>query len=133
MLGAVFGALCHQRVIRPRHASAIDVAGCVAFVGVSGASKSTLVATLALRGHEIISDDVCLLQPGTDGALQAWPGISRVTLWEDATAELCPVTVALALSQDGPYSGYVNAVLGSRGGVVSRWTPTTTTSATANA
>ncbi len=68
LLGAVFGALCHQRGITPLHASAIDVAdGCVAFVGASGAGKSTLVAALARRGHQIIADDECFLQLETGG------------------------------------------------------------------
>jgi len=94
LLGAVFGALCHQRGITPLHASAIDVAdGCVAFVGASGAGKSTLVAALARRGHEIIADDECFLQLGTNRDVQAWPGISRIRLWEDARA---------ALGFDGP-------------------------------
>jgi hypothetical protein len=89
LLGAVFGALCHQRGIIPLHASAIDVAdGCVAFVGASGTGKSTLVAALAQRGHEIIGDDECFLQPANNGKVQAWPGISRVKLWEDARAAL---------------------------------------------
>ena len=89
LLGAVFGALCHQRGITPLHASAIDVAdGCVAFVGASGAGKSTLVAALAQRGHEIIGDDECFLQLGTNGEVQAWPGISGIRLCEDARAAL---------------------------------------------
>ena len=86
---ACFGALCHQRGITPLHASAIDVAdGCVAFVGASGAGKSTLAAALARRGHEIIGDDDCFLQLGTKADVQAWPGISRIWLWEDARAAL---------------------------------------------
>lgn len=89
LLGAVFGALCHQRGITPLHASAIDVSdGCVAFVGASGAGKSTLVAALAQRGHEIIGDDECFLQLDTDGEVQAWPGISGIRLCEDARAAL---------------------------------------------
>jgi hypothetical protein len=89
LLGAVFGALCHQRGITPVHASAIDVAdGGVAFVGASGAGKSTLVAALARRGHEIISDDGCFLQLSTNGDVQMWPGVSRIRLWEDAMAAL---------------------------------------------
>jgi len=89
LLGAVFGALCHQRGIVPLHASAIDVAdGCVAFVGASGAGKSTLVAALTRRGHEIIGDDECFLQMGINGDVQAWPGISRIRLWEDAKVAL---------------------------------------------
>lgn len=89
LLGGVFGALCHQRGITPLHASAIDVAdGCVAFVGASGAGKSTLVAALARCGHEIISDDECFLQMGTNGDVRAWPGISGIRLWQDAMAVL---------------------------------------------
>jgi hypothetical protein len=94
LLGAVFGALCHQRGIIPLHASVIDVAdGRVAFVGASGAGKSTLVGALARRGHEIISDDECFLQLDSNGNVQAWPGISRIRLWEDARD---------ALGFDGP-------------------------------
>jgi hypothetical protein len=89
LLGAVFGALCHQRGITPLHASAIDVAdSCVAFVGKSGAGKSTLVAALARRQHEIISDDECFLQLDANGDVQAWPGMSRIRLWEDAKTVL---------------------------------------------
>jgi hypothetical protein len=94
LLGAVFGALCHQRGITPLHASAIDVEdGCIAFVGGSGAGKSTLVATLARSGHEVITDDACFLQMGTNGDVQAWPGISRIRLFEDTVT---------ALGFDGP-------------------------------
>jgi hypothetical protein len=89
LLGAVFGALCHQRGITPLHASAIDVEdGCVAFVGASGAGKSTVIAALARRGHEIIADDECFLQPDIHGDVRAWPGIARIRLWEDARAAL---------------------------------------------
>jgi hypothetical protein len=94
LLGAVFGALCHQRGITPLHASAIDVAGgCVAFVGASGAGKSTLVAALGRRGHEIISDDECFLQQSDKGDVRVWPGVSQIRLWGDART---------ALGFDGP-------------------------------
>jgi len=89
LLGAVFGALCHQRGITPLHASAIDVAGgCVAFIGDSGSGKSTLAATLTRRGHDILTDDVCFLQLGTEGDVRVWPGISRIRLWDDARTAL---------------------------------------------
>ena len=89
LLGAVFGALCHQRGIAPLHASAIDVAnGCAAFAGPSGAGKSTLIAALSVRGHQIIGDDECFLQLGSNKDVKAWPGISRIRLWEDATVAL---------------------------------------------
>src|SRR5262249_38122576 len=89
LLGAVFGALCHQRGITPLHASAIDVAGgCVAFIGDSGSGKSTLAATLTRRGHDILTDDVCFLQLATEGDVRVWPGISRILLWDDARTAL---------------------------------------------
>jgi energy-coupling factor transporter ATP-binding protein EcfA2 len=89
LLGTVFGVLCHQRGITPLHASAIDVAGgCVAFVGEVGAGKSTLVAALSRLGHQVIADDVCFLQPDHQGVVQAWPGINRIRLWEDAMVAL---------------------------------------------
>jgi hypothetical protein len=85
LLGTAFGMLCHQRGITPLHASAIDVGdGCVAFVGASRAGKSTLVAALDRRGHEVIADDVCFLQLDNKGNVQAWPGIGRIRLWEEA-------------------------------------------------
>jgi hypothetical protein len=94
LLGTAFGILYHQRGITPLHASVIDVAdGCVAFVGASGAGKSTLVAALSQRGHQVIADDVCCLQLDDNGVVQAWSGLNRIRLWEDAMA---------ALGCDGP-------------------------------
>jgi hypothetical protein len=89
LLGTTFGVLCHQRGIPPLHASAIDTAdGCVAFVGESGAGKSTLVAALAARDYQVIADDVCFFHLGEKGDVQAWPGINRIRLWEDAMIAL---------------------------------------------
>ena len=89
LLGTAFGVLCHQRGIPPLHASAIEVDdGCVAFTGDSGAGKSTLAAALAARGHQVISDDVCVLHPDDHGHLLIWPGLIRLRLWEDAMQAL---------------------------------------------
>jgi hypothetical protein len=89
LLGTVFGVLFHQRGMTPLHASAIDVAdGCVAFVGASRAGKSTLVAALIQRGHEVIADDVCFLDLDNSGNVQVWPGIARIRLWEEAICAL---------------------------------------------
>jgi len=94
LLGAVFGALCHQRGITPLHASAIDVKnGCAAFVGASGAGKSTLVAALARHGRQVIADDECFWQIGAGAEVLAWPGINGIRLWDD---------MRIALGFDGP-------------------------------
>ncbi len=89
LLGTVFGALCHQRGIVPLHASALDIStGCIAFAGASGAGKSTLAAALKIRGHQIISDDVCFLRRDEADEILVWPGIGRIRLWEDAIEAL---------------------------------------------
>jgi hypothetical protein len=89
LLGTAFGILSHQRGIPPLHASAIDVRdGCVAFIGASGVGKSTLVAALAARAHQVIADDVCFLKLSDNGDVQAWPGVRRIRLWEDAMIAL---------------------------------------------
>jgi hypothetical protein len=88
LLGTAFGVLCHQRGMPPLHASAIDVVdGCVAFVGGSGAGKSTIVAALAARGHQVVSDDLCVLERAEKG-IDVWPSLHRLRLWEDALLAL---------------------------------------------
>lgn len=78
LLGSIFGALCYQNDLLPLHASAVDFAGGVAaFLGDSGAGKSTLAACLNRRGHDIVCDDICLLDP-TDAAV---PRVVPVTGW----------------------------------------------------
>jgi hypothetical protein len=89
LLGSAFGSLCHQRGIVPLHSAAIDSAGgCVAFIGRSGVGKSTLVAALVERGHQLIADDVSFLRVDRGGDVLVWPGIGRIRLWEDAVMAL---------------------------------------------
>jgi hypothetical protein len=80
LLGSVFGVLCHQNGLLPLHASAVadrqpsstakshveSPGPVIAFLGESGAGKSTLAACLQRRGYPIVSDDICLLDPGAD-------------------------------------------------------------------
>jgi hypothetical protein len=83
LLGSIFGALCHQNGLLPLHASAIEFNGEVtAFLGDSGAGKSTLAACLQGRGHRIVSDDICVLEPqaGT-GAMRVVPVAGWLKLW----------------------------------------------------
>jgi hypothetical protein len=86
LAGSVFGALCHRRGILPLHASAVETAedGVAAFVGRSGAGKSTMLAALAQRGHRVLTDDVCFLRVGPAGEARIWPGVSRIRLWQDS-------------------------------------------------
>jgi energy-coupling factor transporter ATP-binding protein EcfA2 len=87
LLGSVFGALCHQNGFLPLHASAIEREGVViAFLGQSGAGKSTLAACLQRRGHHVVSDDICLLEPAraTPGPLRVIPVASWLKLWNQS-------------------------------------------------
>jgi hypothetical protein len=85
LLGSAFGALLHQRGLLPLHANAIELDGrAVAFMGHSGAGKSTMAAWFLDRGHRILADDVCVVAPGPSGIPLAFPGIPRLRLWREA-------------------------------------------------
>jgi len=85
LLGSAFGAIIHQRGLLPLHANAIDIGGrAVAFMGHSGAGKSTMAAWFLDRGHRILADDVCVVVPDANGVPLAYPGIPRLRLWREA-------------------------------------------------
>jgi hypothetical protein len=88
LLGSVFGVLCHQNGLLPLHASAVEHAGAVtAFLGDSGAGKSTLAACLQRRGHRVVSDDICLVQPDSD-AMRVIPVAGWLKLWNQSLQHL---------------------------------------------
>ena len=90
LLGSIFGVLCHQNGLLPLHASAVYNGGAVtAFLGDSGAGKSTLAACLQDRGHNIISDDICVLaeQPESH-AMRVIPVAGWLKLWRASMAHL---------------------------------------------
>ena len=86
LLGSAMGILLHQKGLLPLHANAIEIDGrAVAFMGETGAGKSTLAAWLHDAGHRVIADDVCVL--GIDGERErvgVHPGMPRIRLWKDA-------------------------------------------------
>lgn len=85
LLGSAFGAIIHQRGLLPLHANAIEIGGrAVAFMGHSGAGKSTMAAWFLDRGHRILADDVCVVVPNAAGVPLAYPGIPRLRLWREA-------------------------------------------------
>lgn len=85
LLGSAFGALLHQRGLLPLHANAVEIEGrAVAFMGPSGAGKSTLAAWLEDRGHQILTDDVCVVDFPDDSAPAIHPGLARIRLWREA-------------------------------------------------
>ena len=89
LLGSVFGALCHQNGLLPLHASAVAHGECVtAFLGNSGAGKSTLAACLNRRGHDIVADDICLLDPSDAANPRVIPVAGWLKLWNQSLEHL---------------------------------------------
>lgn len=85
LLGSAMGVLLHQRQLLPLHANAIEASGrAIAFMGASGAGKSTMAAWFHDRGCTVLADDVCVVTSGADGVPTAQPGIPRLRLWRDA-------------------------------------------------
>jgi hypothetical protein len=93
LLGSSLGALLMQRGLLVLHGNAIRIGdACLVCVGDSGAGKSTLAAAFALKGHEVLADDVVAV----DSAGRALPGLPRVKLWQDAADQLGISTPGLA-------------------------------------
>lgn len=88
LLGSAFGAILHQRGLLPLHANAVEMDGrAVAFMGHSGAGKSTMAAWFLDHGSRVLADDVCVVGPGPAGEPIAHPGIPRLRLWREAIEE----------------------------------------------
>jgi hypothetical protein len=82
LMGNLFAVLCHQRGLLPLHASAIATPqGAVAFLGASGAGKSSIAAFLARRGHRILADDICLIDPAAPRDQRVLPMAPWLKLW----------------------------------------------------
>jgi len=67
LIGPVFNHLLHQRGYFVLHASTVEVDGsAVAFVGESGAGKTTTAMAFLRAGHRVLSDDVAAIEPDGD-------------------------------------------------------------------
>ncbi|MFY9695329.1 MAG: hypothetical protein WA776_09005 [Xanthobacteraceae bacterium] len=81
LLSSVFGYLCHLRALFPLHASCVAINGkAAAFCGPSGAGKSTTAVQLALRGHRLLADDVCVIDAHAAGGPRVLPAFPRLKL-----------------------------------------------------
>jgi len=89
LLGMAWGALCHQRGILPLHASAIATdTGIAAFVGHSGAGKSTTAALVSFSDFELIADDILPISFNQTATPGAWPYLRRLKLKADTIRRL---------------------------------------------
>jgi hypothetical protein len=88
LCGSVFGAIWLQRGLLPLHASTVaNGSASVAFVGTSGAGKSSLAAHLAEIGWTMVADDVSVIRPLGE-EFGVWAGSGRVKLARDAVASI---------------------------------------------
>ncbi len=87
LFGTVLAILCQRRALLPLHACCVKIEGprgpcAIAFAGPSGSGKSTLAATFLRRGHELLADDITVLDL-IDGQAIVRPSIPHVKLWHD--------------------------------------------------
>jgi hypothetical protein len=88
LLGSALGGILHQRGLLPLHANAIEIDGrAIAFMGHSGAGKSTMAAWFLDRGYRVLADDVCVVTSGANGRPLVHRGIPRLRLWREAIVE----------------------------------------------
>jgi hypothetical protein len=89
LLGPVFSGLLQQREDLVLRGSAIGVNGRgVAFLGHSGVGKSTLAVAFMEKGYRFLTDDICVLRPGSEAPRMIQPGFPQANLWPDSLAKL---------------------------------------------
>jgi len=76
-------------------AAVITPYGACAFVGPTGAGKSTLAASFLTAGYSVLTDD-CVVLDLRDGDIVAIPAYPGIRLWDDAIAALFGTTGACA-------------------------------------
>jgi hypothetical protein len=88
LLGSALGGILHQRGLLPLHANAIEIEGrAIAFMGHSGAGKSTMAAWFLDRGYRVLADDVCVVTSNGNDPPFVHRGIPRLRLWREAIVE----------------------------------------------
>ncbi|MGB2901775.1 MAG: hypothetical protein WBB89_21140 [Candidatus Acidiferrum sp.] len=88
LLGPILGLVLRLRGVTCLHASAVAFGDrSVAFVGQTGAGKSTTAAAFARQGYGVISDDIVALEE-REGALHVMPAYPHLCLWPESVGML---------------------------------------------
>jgi len=88
VLGSCLGVLLLQRGLMVFHASVVSLDSiAVAFLARKGYGKSTLAAALHARGHDLVADDIVVLDREDDGLIVR-PGYPQLKLWPDSVSVL---------------------------------------------
>jgi hypothetical protein len=83
LLGPVMAPALWQRGAFTLHASVLAIHGrAVAFVGESGAGKSTVAGAVYAAGHTLVSDDLAAI-PWRDEPVCVLPGFPRLRMFQD--------------------------------------------------
>lgn len=88
LIGSAFGALLHQRRMLPLHASTVLYKNkCLVFMGISGAGKTTVAASLIREGAVLVADDISVIEFNDDipSVIPAFPAIK---IWKDSLKHL---------------------------------------------
>ena len=89
LLGTVFAYVLQYHGYLVLHGSAMKINNqAVIFSGNSGAGKSTTAAALLARGHQLLTDDVCVIKRHAYGKFVLIPGPQKLKLWEEALNKL---------------------------------------------
>ncbi len=84
LLGPVLGFALRRRGVLALHASAVLIGGrAVAFLGRSGAGKSTTAAAFAAAGVPVLSDDVVAVRM-IGGEATVFPSYRLLRLWDES-------------------------------------------------
>jgi hypothetical protein len=90
ILKSILPELIHQRgQLLMLHANAVVMFGsAVVFMGKSGAGKSTTTAALCKLGHNLISDDVVVVDANHRQNYMVFPSFPQVLLWTESATFL---------------------------------------------
>jgi hypothetical protein len=85
LFGTIMAYVLQYRGYHVLHGAAILMQkGVVILSGHSGAGKSTLAAAMMQKGHQLLSDDLAVIQPTSDGHYSLIPGPSILKLCRDS-------------------------------------------------
>lgn len=99
LLGPALGLICHQRRALPLHGASVRIGNAaITLVGQSGAGKSTTATALIKRGHQLLCDDISVIDPLRT---EVQPGFPSIKLWQDAADALTIQTNNLSKARTG--------------------------------
>jgi hypothetical protein len=88
MLGLPFAVLLRRLGNFSLHGAAVVIEGrAVGFIGIGGAGKSTIAASFAKSGHQVLTDDLIALSD-VDGEAMVESGPSSIRLWPQSVQGL---------------------------------------------